>query len=456
MPDWQSLPFDDPAPSVVPPLSVSELTAAIRETIDLSFGAIAVEGEISNCRQWSSGHVYFTLKDDAAQLRAVMFRTTARALKFRPEDGMHVIARGRLTVYEAKGEYQIVCDALEPHGLGALQAAFEQLKRRLQAEGLFDTARKRLLPVLPRRIGVVTSLDGAAVRDILRVIVLRHPTARLVVRAARVQGEGAAEDLVRALGAVVRVPEVDVVIIGRGGGSAEDLWAFNDERLARAIAGCPVPVISAVGHEVDFTIADFVADVRAATPSNAAEIVVERADHFCARIDRAEGRLRAALASAMARRRHATDRLATRLGHWPVRVVMRERDGRQLTLRLGHAATARVAAARQRVDALVRRLERRDARTLVAALRARTVTAGSRLPDLIERQRLAAAGRARTLAARLDALSPLAVLGRGYALCWNEDRTSIIRSANAVTTGDHVRVTLADGEIGCRVEDTRS
>jgi exodeoxyribonuclease VII large subunit len=456
MPDWQSLPFDDPAPAVARPLSVSEITAAIRETIDGSFGTIAVEGELSNCRQWSSGHIYFTLKDDAAQLRAVMFRTTARTLKFRPEDGMHVVARGRISVYEAKGEYQIVCDALEPHGLGALQAAFEQLKRRLQAEGLFDAARKRPLPVLPRRIGVVTSLDGAAVRDIVRVLVLRHPTARIVVRAARVQGDGAAEDLVRALGAVVRVPDVDVVIIGRGGGSAEDLWAFNDERLARAIAGCPVPVISAVGHEVDFTIADFVADVRAATPSNAAEIVVERADHFCARIDRAEGRLRAALAAAIARRRHAADRLATRLDHWPVRVVMRERDSRQLTLRLSHAATARVAAARQRIDALTRRLERRDARALVAALRARTLAAGGRLPDLIERRRLAAAGRARTLAARLDALSPLAVLGRGYALCWNADRTSIIRSAGALADGDRVRVTLADGEIGCRVEDTTS
>jgi exodeoxyribonuclease VII large subunit len=456
MSDWQSLPFDDPAPVPARPLSVSEITAAIRDTIDGAFGFLTVEGELSNCRQWSSGHIYFTLKDDAAQLRAVMFRTTARTLKFRPEDGMHVIARGRLSVYEAKGEYQIVCDALEPHGLGALQAAFEQLKRRLAAEGLFDAARKRPLPVLPRRIGVVTSLDGAAVRDIVRVLVARHPTARLVVRATRVQGEGAAEDLVRALAAIVRVPEVDVVIIGRGGGSTEDLWAFNDERLARAIAACPVPVISAVGHEVDFTIADFVADVRAATPSNAAELVVERADHFCARIDRAEGRLRAALAAAIARRRHAADRLATRLDHWPVRVVMRERDCRQLALRLGHAATARLAAARQRVDALTRRLERRNARALVAALRARTLAAGARLPDLIERRRLAAAGRLRTLAGRLDALSPLAVLGRGYALCWNADRTSIIRSAGALAEGDRIRVTLAEGEIGCRVEDTTS
>ena len=237
-----------------------------------------------------------------------MFRATARLLKFTPEDGQHVAARGRLSVYATKGEYQIVCDALEPHGLGALQLAFEQLKKRLGAEGLFDARRKRPLPILPRRIGVITSLDGAAVRDILRVLTVRHPSARVVIRPARVQGEEAPADLVRALTAIARVPEVDVVIIGRGGGSAEDLWAFNDERLARAIAACPVPVIAAVGHEVDFTIADFVADVRAATPSNAAELVVDRADNFRARIDRAEHRFRMTMRMALERRRQLAGR----------------------------------------------------------------------------------------------------------------------------------------------------
>ncbi len=256
------LPFGEEGTPDRGPLSVSELSARLKALVERGFGSVLVEGEISNCKQWSSGHLYFTLKDDYAQIRAVMFRTSVRQLKFRPEDGTHVIVRGRLSVYEVKGEYQLVCDSLEPRGLGALQLAFEQLKRRLQAEGLFEAGRKRPLPVLPRRIGVVTSLDGAALRDILRVLTQRHPGARFVIRPARVQGEGAALDLVRALRAIARLPELDVVIIGRGGGSAEDLFAFNDEALARAIAACPVPVISAVGHEIDFTIADFVADVR--------------------------------------------------------------------------------------------------------------------------------------------------------------------------------------------------
>ena len=380
-----------------------------------------------------------------------MFRTTALQLKFRPEDGLHVLARGRLSVYEVKGEYQVVVDALEPQGLGALQAAFEQLKRKLQAEGLFETARKRPLPVLPRRIGIVTSLDGAAVRDILRVLTRRYPTARVVVRAARVQGDDAPVDLVRALRAIVRVPEIDVVIVGRGGGSAEDLQAFNSETVARAIAACPVPVISAVGHEVDFTIADFVADVRAATPSNAAELVVDRADFFSTRIDRASKQLGQALRVAVDRRRRRVEGLAQRLGHWPVRVALLDRDGQELRLRLAHVMRNRTSRLLARVDGLQRRLERRDVRRLTADLRTRLVRADGRLVELVGRRRLAAESRVRKLAAQLDALSPLAVLGRGYAVCWNETRTSIIRAAAAVSPGDGVRVTLADGELACQV-----
>jgi exodeoxyribonuclease VII large subunit len=460
MSDWQSLPFDDeddaPAPAAARrPLTVSELTARLKAVVEGAFGGVAVEGEISNCRQWSSGHIYFTLKDDYAQVRAVMFRTTARLLRFRPEDGMHVVARGRISVYDVKGEYQIVVDALEPLGLGALQAAFEQLKRRLSAEGLFDPARKRPLPVLPRRIGVITSLDGAALRDIVRILTTRHPTARVVIRPARVQGDDAPPDLRRALRALCRVPEVDVIIIGRGGGSVEDLWAFNDERLARAIAACPVPVISAVGHEVDFTIADFVADVRAATPSNAAELVVERADHFRARIDRADERLRRAARRAFERRHHLADRLALRLRQWPVRVALRDRDRHELQLRLARAAQARLARLGQRFDALGRRLDRRDVRRVAAELHTRLAHADGRLRARIDARRLAALAHVRELAGRLDAMSPLAVLGRGYAVCWDATRTSIIRSAAAVQPGDGVRVTLAEGEIACRVERPR-
>ncbi len=446
------LPFGDDAPQQRPMLSVSELTARLKNVIERGFGSLAVEGELSNCKQWSSGHLYFTLKDDNAQIRAVMFRTEVRQLKFRPADGMHVVVRGRLSVYEVKGEYQLVCDALEPLGLGALQLAFEQLKKRLQAEGLFDASRKRPLPVLPRRIGVVTSLDGAALRDILRVLTRRHPTARVVIRAARVQGDGAALDLVRALKAIARLPELDVVIIGRGGGSAEDLFAFNDEALARAIAACPVPVISGVGHEVDFTIADFVADVRAATPSNAAELVVDRADHFCTRIMHAEQRLAAMLARGLERRAQQVERFEGRLRRWPTGIVMRDRDRQEIGGRLERAMVNRLARIGQRFDGLRRRLERRDIRRVAADLRTRLVGAEARLRDLAARRRMKADSRVRELAAQLHSLSPLAVLGRGYAVCWNEPRTDIIRSARAVNPGDSVWVTLAEGELGCRVE----
>ena len=294
-------------------LTVSQLTSDIRHLLESEFARVTVEGEISNCRPWTTGHVYFTLKDAGAQIRAVMFRSAARGLKFRLEDGQRVIARGRVGVYDVKGEYQIVCDRLEPTGAGALQVAFEQLKRRLDAEGLFATARKRPLPFLPRKIGIVTSLDGAAVRDIVTVLHARYANAHLVIRPARVQGDGAAADVARGLTAIARVPGVDVVIVGRGGGSIEDLWAFNEEVVARAIAACPVPVISAVGHETDFTIADFVADYRAPTPSAAAGAVVGRKDQVCAQVEpagRAAGCGDARARAATARPRACADRPA--------------------------------------------------------------------------------------------------------------------------------------------------
>jgi exodeoxyribonuclease VII large subunit len=455
MPDRPGLPFDD-APGLARPVTVSELTAGLRQLVESAFDAIAVEGEISNCKQWSSGHLYFTLKDDRAQLRAVMFRLTVRALKFRPEDGMHVVARGRLSVYDAKGEYQLICDSLEPHGLGALQVAFEQVKRRLQADGLFEQARKRPLPVLPRRIGIVTSGDGAALRDILRILVARHPAARIVIRAARVQGEGAAEDLIRALRAIALVPEMDVVIIGRGGGSAEDLWAFNDERLARAIAKAPMPIISAVGHETDFTIADFVSDLRASTPSNAAELVVDRADTFRRRIDSARDRLVSGMRLRLGRDRARAERLGARLDQWATIVVLRDRDCRQLQFRLERSMTQRLNRLGQRAEGLQRRLEARDLRRVAASLGTRIVAADGRLRAAIVAERVAASGRLGRAAAQLEALSPLAVLGRGYAVCWNEARDSIIRSARTMKSGDGVRITLAEGELTCRVEDVEA
>ncbi|MEQ1729793.1 MAG: exodeoxyribonuclease VII large subunit, partial [Vicinamibacterales bacterium] len=237
-----------PAPHVEPVaprrqvLTVSELTAAIRDQLEAEFFSVWVEGELSNAKVWNNGHLYFTLKDDRAQLKGIMFRTQLRYLKFKPVDGLRVIARGRVSVYEARGEYQLTCEMLEPKGLGALQLAFEQLKKRLQAEGLFDDARKRPLPALPRKIGIVTSLDGAAIRDMLKVLGRRYHNAHLVIRSTRVQGDGSAVDIAQAIRAIQRVPGVDVLIIGRGGGSIEDLWAFNEEPVARAIAECTVPV----------------------------------------------------------------------------------------------------------------------------------------------------------------------------------------------------------------------
>src|SRR5437762_342857 len=271
--------------------SVTELTVRVRDLLEAEFFEVWVEGELSNCRVWNTGHLYFTLKDGSSSIRSVIFRSALRYLKFKPADGLRVVARGRVSVYEPKGEYQLVCEHLEPHGLGALQLAFDQLKKKLQAEGLFDAARKRTLPALPRKIGIVTSLEGAAIRDIIKVLGRRYANAHLVIRPARVQGEGAADEIARGLRAIGRVPRVDVVIVGRGGGSIEDLWAFNEEAVARAISRVPVPVIAGVGHETDVTIADFVADVRAPTPSAAAELVVARKDEFCGRSDRLEGRL---------------------------------------------------------------------------------------------------------------------------------------------------------------------
>src|ERR1700687_2298588 len=292
MKDLFELPFE-PVPSRRI-LSVTELTVGVRDLLETQFSEVWVEGELSNCKTWNTGHLYFTLKDPASQIRGIMFRSALRYLKFKPTDGLTVVARGRVSVYEPKGEYQLVCEHLEPRGLGPLHVAFEQLKKRLQGEGLFDAARKRPLPALPRKIGIVTSLEGAAIRDIIKVLRRRYANAHLVICPARVQGEDAAPDIARALRQIARVPGVDVVIVGRGGGSIEDLWAFNEEIVARAIALCPVPVISAVGHETDTTIADFVADLRAPTPSAAAELVVAAKGEFSARINRMRDRLRAA------------------------------------------------------------------------------------------------------------------------------------------------------------------
>jgi exodeoxyribonuclease VII large subunit len=452
------LPFEEPPQPerfVVPrgPLTVTELTADIRSVLESGFADVAVEGELSNCKLWHTGHLYFTLKDAGAQIRGVMFRSAVRTLKFRAEDGQHVVARGRLSVYDAKGEYQIVCEALEPKGLGALQLAFEQLKKRLDQAGLFDPARKRPLPVLPRKIGVVTSLDGAAIRDILSVLAKRYPQAHVVIRPARVQGDGAAQEVARGLQMIARVEGVDVVIVARGGGSIEDLWAFNEEVVARAIAACPVPVISAVGHETDVTIADFVADFRAPTPSAAAERVVARRDEFVARIDRQCERLGAALGRrllVLRSRVHTLDS-SRGLARVPATLALRSRHVGELAQHLRRALADGVRARTRRLIATERALERHDPRRRLAETATRLTAGRARLNAAIERRRSRDIGRFGAVAGRLESLSPLAVLGRGYAVCWDESRTRVIRTVSDVATGDTVRVTLAEGELTCEV-----
>lgn len=410
--------------------SVSQLTDRIRSLLEERFFEIWVEGEISNCFVAKTGHMYFTLKDTQAQIKAVMFRSAIRYLRFKPQDGLRVVARGRLTVYDPKGEYQIVCEHLEPEGLGARQLAFDQLKERLAREGLFDPRRKRPLPALPRKIGVVTSLDGAAVRDIIKVLRRRYANAHIVIRPTRVQGEGAALDIARAMAAIGKVKGVDVVIVGRGGGSIEDLWAFNEEVVARAIAGCPVPTISAVGHETDVTIADFVADLRAPTPSAAAEMVVTRKDDFCARIDRLGHRLQST---------------------FQMRVAMRGRRADDLAHQLIRALRGRIGRRERVYQALLLKLERFDVRRRFDVIRTRLAAVDGRLRTGVDRRMHGADARFRATAARLDSLSPLAVLGRGYAVCWNADRTAIVRDASTVDSGETVHVKLERGELDCVV-----
>ena len=470
MTDLFDLPFEDekddplaenpppksPSPLVPPPrrvFTVTELTIRVRDLLEQEFFEVWVEGELSNCRVWNTGHLYFTLKDEATQIRGVIFRSALRYLKFKPVDGLRVVARGRLSVYEPKGEYQLVCEHLEPHGLGALQLAFDQLKRRLQDEGLFDAARKRPLPALPRKIGIVTSLDGAALRDIINVLRRRYANAHLVICPAHVQGDDAVPDIARALRQIARVRGVDVVIVGRGGGSIEDLWAFNEEVVARAISRVPVPVISAVGHETDVTIADFVADLRAPTPSAAAELVVAAKDEFCGRIDRLHERLRGAAlgrVQRLSRRVHVAGSRPV-FAAFPGRVAMRGRHVAELTHALARIARAGLALRERRRLQLERQLATYDVGRRLARSRTRLVESDARLQSAARSRHHRAEARLGTIAARLETLSPLAVLGRGYAVAWNADKTQVLRDASAVAPGDTVRVTLSRGEIEAKV-----
>jgi len=437
-------------------LTVSELTARIKGQLEERFPAVWVEGEISNLRAPSSGHAYFTLKDDLAQLRCVLFRSRGRRVRFELEDGLQVLAFGALDVYAARGEYQLVVELMEPKGLGALQLAFEQLKKKLAAEGLFDPARKRPLPHFPRTIGIVTSPTGAALRDMLHIIGRRFGDLRVLVAPVRVQGEGAALSIVEALRALGEVADLDVVIVGRGGGSIEDLWAFNDERVARAIARSKVPVISAVGHETDFTIADFVADLRAPTPSGAAELVVkEKLAVIRALLDLYD-RLKQAMRSRVEQGRERTLFLARRrVLIDPTRALRdRHRHVDELSARLRLAARThhrhvghRVALATNALSSLHPLARISQGQAVLAQLRGRLVAAGDHGVK-------ASRHRFETRIGRLQSLSPLAVLGRGYSLTRLPSGV-VVRRAVDIHPGAAIEILLHEGALDARVEQAR-
>ena len=385
-------------------LTVSQLTSMLKGVMESSFRFVWVSGEISNCKQASSGHVYFTLKDEGAQLSAIMWRTAAQRLKFQLKDGLRVLAAGPIQLYETRGQYQIIAEQLEPQGVGALELAFRQLQRKLDAEGLFSQDRKRELPLFPRRIALVTSPTGAAVRDMLQVITRRWPKANVIIVPVPVQGSEAAPQIAAALRVVHLISDVDVVICGRGGGSLEDLWAFNEEVVARAIFDCRIPVISAVGHEIDVTIADLVADKRALTPSEAAEIVVPLESDVRMLLERMRQQLTSALQYQAQRARHRIERLAEhpRLARPLDRIRELQTQVDQLDERMQRAIRQRLDSSRQIVG---------------------------------------------TIAASLNALSPLAVLDRGYSLTKRMADGNLVRDLTAVSVGDRISTLLANGSL---------
>jgi len=435
--------------------TVSEINALARDVLESAYFDVWVEGEVSNLRSPGSGHLYFTLKDATSQMAAVLFRAQAAQLKFTLEDGLKVLTRGRISLYEARGTYQMICQWMEPAGRGSLQLAFEQLKRRLEAEGLFDPSRKRPLPALPQRIGVITSPTGAALRDFLHVLGRRYANLHVTIHPVRVQGDEAAPQIAEAIRRMNRRGSFDVLVVCRGGGSLEDLWPFNEEIVARAVAESRIPVVSAVGHEVDFTICDFAADLRAATPSAAAEIVISSKEEL-------EGRI----GSLLARLRPAIRLLAAGL---------RERVSRLGRSRALLSARARVDTLSQRLDdsrlrlreALRELLEERrhllqrcrevvSPRILFASAAARRQQVGHlrRLSELgLAAQLKAKRERWRTLSTLLDSLSPLAVLDRGYALCLDPETGSPLTDSRRLPPSRRVDVRLRRGRIGCDIRE---
>ncbi len=437
-------------------LTVSQLTALIRGVLEENFEHVWVEGEVSNLAMPSSGHLYFTLKDGGAQIRCVMFRASARALRFRMQNGMGLILRGRLTVYDQRGEYQLVVEYLEPKGVGALQLAFIQLKERLAEEGLFDEAHKKPLPVLPNCIGVVTSATGAAIHDILKILKRRFVNVEVLIYPVKVQGEGAAREIAAGVRDFNLYKKVDVLIVGRGGGSLEDLWPFNEEIVARAIYNSRIPVVSAVGHEVDYTIADFVADLRAPTPSAAAELVVKNKAELGAEVENLSRRLEFAMRRILGQLWSRVEGLSRAvkdptmlLGY----LVQRIDD---LHERLNRAFRVEMARRRERLASLTNHLRLTNpeadlerCRERLLKLRARLETAMRRILD--ENHEASAVN-----VARLQALSPLATLARGFAIARTLPEGIVIKESSQVGPGDRIELTFHRGSAECVVESSRA
>ena len=474
MPDTQQLglAFQPPARKIYP---VRELVEAVRTQVESTFTDVYVEGEISNYRPAGSGHLYFTLKDGSAQLRVVMWRTQARLMRFKPDNGLQVIARGRVTIYDERGDLQFQAEHLEPKGAGALQVAFEQLKSKLAAEGLFDAGRRKPIPALPRRIGVVTSPRGAAIQDMLTVLRRRHEAVNVVIYPAQVQGDAAASEVSAGIRYFNRHGKVDVIVIARGGGSFEDLFAFNDEGLARMVAASEVPVISAVGHETDFTICDFVADLRAPTPSAAAELVIRSKQELADKLLDGRKRMVQAVNYKLLRAHNALSQLAQHavFARMQDSIARRQQRVDDLVFRLAQAQSRILRTMARRVDESENRLRHHDLRVRAGAMRrqlesraAEVAAAVSRLllgrRSQLDRLTVALARASETallrrrshwerLDSNLQALSPRAILARGYALVF-DSQGRLVKLASQLKSGNRVRTQLAQGEFTATVD----
>ncbi len=433
-------------------LSVSDVTRLIRNSLEDQFQDVWIEGEISNLRAPSSGHLYFTLKDSQSQLRGVLFRSGALRLRFALQEGLAVIARGRISVYEPRGEYQLIVDSLEPKGVGAFQLAFEQLKERLSQEGLFDEARKRRLPAFPRTVGVVTSPTGAAIRDIVAVLRRRCPIVNILIAPVPVQGDRAGASIAEAIDALSAMPQVEVLIVGRGGGASEDLWAFNEEAVVRAIARSRVPVVSAVGHEIDVTLSDFAADHRAPTPSAAAEAVVPVLDEIVERLDELARRLSRIVDTMLQMQRHRFERSLNVLHEIRFRIQTESQRLDELRDGLTRIFT-------EQLTTLHREMVERRHLLLAQGPQSRIQRSLVLIPQLCKRReqeaRRGLIGRRQSIAlqmAALDALSPLAILQRGFSIVQTVSDGRVLRRASDVAVGASVQVRLAEGQLVCQVD----